>query len=151
MMSATTRPDNTTPELTPVGARVREFLAQPRGMLIDGKWCAAASGETLAIINPATGSTLTTVPRGSEADIDNAVRAALRALENPIWRDMTAMDRTKLMLKLADLIERDADDLAVLECLNNGKPASLTRWVEIEGSIKTFRYFAGWITKFGRF
>jgi len=52
-------------------------------------------------------------------------------------------------LKLADLIERDADDLAVLECLNNGKPASLTRWVEIEGSIKTFRYFAGWITKFG--
>jgi len=149
MMSATTRPDNTTPELTPVGARVREFLAQPRGMLIDGKWCAAASGETLAIINPATGSTLTTVPRGSEADIDNAVRAALRALENPIWRDMTAMDRTKLMLKLADLIERDADDLAVLECLNNGKPASLTRWVEIEGSIKTFRYFAGWITKFG--
>jgi phenylacetaldehyde dehydrogenase len=68
---------------------------------------------------------------------------------NSAWRRMNAMDRTKLLLKLADLIERDATDLSVLECLDNGKPAHQTRMVEIEGSIKTFRYFAGWPTKFG--
>jgi acyl-CoA reductase-like NAD-dependent aldehyde dehydrogenase len=62
---------------------------------------------------------------------------------------MNANDRTKLLLRLADLIERDAHELAVLECLDNGKPAHLTRLVEVEGSIKTFRYFAGWPTKFG--
>jgi acyl-CoA reductase-like NAD-dependent aldehyde dehydrogenase len=62
---------------------------------------------------------------------------------------MSAMDRTNLLLRLADLIERHAEDLAVLECLDNGKPAHLTRLVEVEGSIKTFRYFAGWPTKFG--
>ncbi len=62
---------------------------------------------------------------------------------------MSAMERTVLLMRLADLIERDADELAVLDSLDNGKPAHLTRLVEVEGSIKTFRYFAGWPTKFG--
>jgi acyl-CoA reductase-like NAD-dependent aldehyde dehydrogenase len=78
-----------------------------------------------------------------------AVAAARRAFEDRAWRTLSAYDRSNLLLKLADLIERHADDLAVLECLDNGKPAHLTRLVEVEGSIKTFRYFAGWPTKFG--
>jgi acyl-CoA reductase-like NAD-dependent aldehyde dehydrogenase len=62
---------------------------------------------------------------------------------------MNAVQRSALLYRLADLIERDAEELAVLECLDNGKPAHLTRLVEVEGSIKTFRYFAGWPSKFG--
>jgi len=89
------------------------------------------------------------VAHGGAADVDLAVKAARRAFENPQWRRMSANDRSLLLYRLAELIERDAHELAVLECLDNGKPASLTRAVEIEGSIKTFRYFAGWPTKFG--
>ncbi|MBU6442530.1 MAG: aldehyde dehydrogenase family protein [Alphaproteobacteria bacterium] len=125
------------------------LAAAPQRLLIDGRWVEAASGKTFSTFNPATGEVLAQVARGGPADVDLAVSAARRAYESPAWRQMNAMDRTKLLLRLADLIERDAEELAVLECLNNGKPAKLTRLVEVEGSIKTFRYFAGWPTKFG--
>jgi phenylacetaldehyde dehydrogenase len=130
--------------------RIQTALATgPRQLLIDGKRVPSESGATFEAINPATGQTLATVARGNAADIDRAVAAARRAFENPAWRTLSANDRANLLLKLADLIEKEADELAVLETLNNGKPAHLTRLVEVEGSIKTFRYFAGWPTKFG--
>jgi phenylacetaldehyde dehydrogenase len=121
----------------------------PRGLIIDGRAVPALSGKTFATENPATGETICQVAEGGAADVDVAVAAARRALVNPAWAAMSAYDRGQLLYRLADLIEREADELAVLECIDNGKPASLTRWVEIEGSIKTFRYFAGWTTKFG--
>ena len=121
----------------------------PRGLIIDGKSVPAISGKTFATINPATGQEICQVAEGGVEDVDLAVRAARKALENPAWRDMSAVDRSQLLYRLADLIERDAAELAVLECMDNGKPATLTQAVEIEGSIKTFRYFAGWPTKFG--
>ncbi|HEY6870462.1 MAG TPA: aldehyde dehydrogenase family protein [Novosphingobium sp.] len=126
-----------------------ELSRAPRGLLIDGQVVPALSGKTFATINPATGRTICDVAEGAAADVDRAVAAARRALVNPAWRDMSAVDRSLLLNRLADLIERDADELAVLECIDNGKPATMTRVVEIEGSIKTFRYFAGWPTKFG--
>ncbi|RIV82572.1 aldehyde dehydrogenase family protein [Aurantiacibacter xanthus] len=121
----------------------------PRGLIIDGKSVPAISGKTFATVNPATGQEICQVAEGGVEDVDLAVRAARKALENPAWRDMSAVDRSLLLNRLADLIERDAAELAVLECMDNGKPATLTQAVEIEGSIKTFRYFAGWPTKFG--
>ena len=127
----------------------KELAAQPRQMLIGGRWVASNSGKTFPTVNPATGQVLGQVAWADAHDVDLAVSAARRAFEDPSWSRMSSMDRTKLLLRLADLIERDADELAVLECLDNGKPAHLARLVEIEGSIKTFRYFAGWPTKFG--
>ncbi|MEO5707874.1 MAG: aldehyde dehydrogenase family protein [Alteraurantiacibacter sp.] len=133
-----------------IAARLEQALSrQPTGLLIDGKSVPAQSGKTFATINPATGREICQVAEGGVADVDLAVQAARRALNNPQWRDMSAVDRSLVLNKLADLIERDAEELAVLECLDNGKPALLTRGVEIEGSIRTFRYFAGWPTKFG--
>jgi len=126
-----------------------ELSATPRGLIIDGKLVPAVSGRTFATINPATGEEIAQVAHGGREDIALAVAAARRAFENPAWRRMSAVDRSNLLLKLADLIERNAEELAVLECMDNGKPASMTRWVEIEGSIRTFRYYAGWPTKFG--
>jgi phenylacetaldehyde dehydrogenase len=133
-----------------VAARLtRDMAGTVQGLLIDGRRVAAVGGETFATINPATGEDLAHVARGGAADIELAVAAARRAFENPAWRRMSTYDRSRLLNRLADLIERDADDLAVLECLDNGKPWLFTRGVEIEGSIRTFRYFAGWPTKFG--
>lgn len=125
------------------------LAATPQRLLIDGKRVESASGETFETINPATGEVLARVARADATDVDHAVSAARRAFEDPAWRRMSANERTNLLLRLADLIEREADDLSVLECLDNGKPARFTRLVEVEGSIKTFRYFAGWPTKFG--
>jgi acyl-CoA reductase-like NAD-dependent aldehyde dehydrogenase len=122
---------------------------RPRRLLIGGEWVEAASGRCFDTINPATGEVLAQVAQGDAADVDRAVRAARKALDDPSWKRMSAVDRSRLLQRLGDLIERDADELAVLECLDNGKPASLTRAVEVEGSIRTFRYFAGWPTKFG--
>jgi len=125
------------------------LAAAPQRLVIGGKRTDSSSGETFETVNPATGEVLARVARGNAADVDLAVAAARRAFEDRAWRTLSAYDRSNLLLKLADLIERYADDLAVLECLDNGKPAHLTRLVEVEGSIKTFRYFAGWPTKFG--
>ena len=125
-------------------ARLKPALAESvQYLLINGVRVAARSGKTFETLNPATGEVLTRVAEGEAADVEAAVAAARRAFEQPTWRRMSANDRSRLLLKLADLIERDADDLAVLECLDNGKPAHLTRMVEVEGSIKTFRYFVG--------
>jgi acyl-CoA reductase-like NAD-dependent aldehyde dehydrogenase len=133
-----------------VAERLAAQLADaPRNLIIDGKHVPALSGRTFATINPATGEEIGQVAHGGADDIALAVQAARRAFENPAWRRMSAVDRSNLLLKLADLIERNAEELAVLECMDNGKPVSMTRWVEIEGSIRTFRYFAGWPTKFG--
>ena len=127
----------------------KDLGTTPRGMLIGGQVVPAASGRTFATINPATGEEICQVALGDVQDVDRAVNAARRAFEDPAWQKMSAVQRSALLYKLAELIERDADELAVLECMDNGKPASLTRAVEIEGSIRTFRYFAGWPTKFG--
>ncbi|HZT04510.1 MAG TPA: aldehyde dehydrogenase family protein [Steroidobacteraceae bacterium] len=139
--------------VTPVLERAQRLkgalAAAPQRLVIGGKRTDSSSGETFETVNPATGEVLTRVARGNAADVDLAVAAARRAFEDRAWRTLSAYDRSNLLLKLADLIERHADDLAVLECLDNGKPAHLTRLVEVEGSIKTFRYFAGWPTKFG--
>lgn len=126
-----------------------ELAISPRKLIIDGQSVSALSGKTFATINPATGEEIAQVAQGGAEDIALAVAAARRAFENPQWRRMSAVDRSNLLLKLADLIEQNAEELAVLECMDNGKPASMTRWVEIEGSIRTFRYYAGWPTKFG--
>jgi phenylacetaldehyde dehydrogenase len=139
--------------VTPVLERAQRLkgalAAAPQRLVIGGKRTDSSSGETFETVNPATGEVLARVARGNAADVDLAVAAARRAFEDRAWRTLSAYDRSNLLLKLADLIERHADDLAVLECLDNGKPAHLTRLVEVEGSIKTFRYFAGWPTKFG--
>ena len=127
----------------------RQRAKAPQGMLVGDRFVAAASGRTFPTFNPATGQEICQVAHGEAEDVDRAVSVARRAFEDPAWQNMNAVQRSALLYRLADLIERDAEELAVLECLDNGKPAAFTRAVEIEGSIRTFRYFAGWPTKFG--
>src|SRR5258705_12852887 len=100
-------------------------------LLINGKWVDAASGKTFPTINPATGEVITHVAEADAADVDKAVAAARAAFEKGAWKKMPASQRGLLMNKLADLIERHADELAQLEALANGKPYSVARAADL--------------------
>ncbi len=132
-------------------ATVTPLVARPTvketQCFIDGKWVDAASGKTFATINPATEEVVAEVAEGDAADVDLAVAAARRAFDSGPWRTMDARDRGRLMYRLADLLEEEADQLAALETLDNGKPISDSRAADIPLVIDCIRYYAGWADK----
>ncbi len=123
------------------------FLAKPRRMLIGGEWVDALAGQTLPVVDPANGETFCRVPAGEAADIDRAVKAASRAFESGDWPKMRPVDRERLLLKLADLLEANAQEFAELEAIDNGKPVTMARYVDVGLSVDFIRYMAGWATK----
>lgn len=124
---------------------VRAFLAEDHQLLIDGEW-QNGSQATIRSENPATGEFIASFAGGGEADVNRAVQAASRAFHDRVWRDASPAARAQLLLTLADLIERDQDELAYLESLDNGMPLSLARF-SVSGAIKGLRYNAGWTDK----
>ena len=116
-------------------------------MLIGGEWVSAADGRTFATYNPATEEKIAEVPEGSARDVDRAVQAARKALEQGPWGKMDARDRGRLLNKLADLVEQNLDELAALETLDNGKPIRDSRAADLPLVIDCFRYYAGWADK----
>lgn len=115
-------------------------------LFIDGKWVEAQSGKSFTTPNPATGALLAEVAEGDAADIDKAVRAARKAYEGA-WHNVSARDRGRMLYKLAQLIERDAQRLAELETADNGKPIREASYIDLPLVVETFEYFAGWATK----
>lgn len=113
-------------------------------LFIDGEWSDAA--ETFEDLNPSTGRLLAKVANGSAQDVDRAVRAARAALQGA-WGDTPGVARGAMLNKLADLIERDAAELARLESLDIGKPAGQPAMLDVPNTIATFRHFAGWADK----
>src|SRR5690242_6631477 len=116
-------------------------------MLIGGRWVDSVSGKTFATINPATGENICQVAEGDKADIDLAVKAARKALEEGPWPKMPAAERGRLLNKLADLIEQHREELAALETLDNGKPYRDSFNIDLPMTIKCYRYYAGWADK----
>jgi phenylacetaldehyde dehydrogenase len=116
-------------------------------MLIGGEWVNAVSGATMPVFNPALGQPLVDVPSGHAADIDRAVKAARAAFESKEWAGLRPVDRELLLLRLADAVEANSDELADLESLNNGKSAVMARRVDVKGTVDFLRYIAGWATK----
>ncbi|HEX3724649.1 MAG TPA: aldehyde dehydrogenase family protein [Pirellulales bacterium] len=114
---------------------------------IGGNWVPAASGKTFDTINPATEEVITQVAEGDAADVDLAVKAARKALQHGPWSKMDARDRGRLMFKLADLIEEEADELAQLETLDNGKPIRESKGGDLPLTIDCLRYYAGYADK----
>ena len=128
--------------------RVQDFLSGPRDMLIGGEWVQALDGRTFATINPATETDLVEVALASPADVDRAVRAAREAFEyGSAWSRTTPRERGRLLWRIADLIEENADELAQLETLDNGKLVGAAREGDVAIAANLFRYFAGWATK----
>ncbi len=118
----------------------------PKQMLINGKHVAALSGKTFMAINPATEEVVAEVVEGDSADVDLAVASARAAFESAAWTNMTPHARGKLLSDVADLVDKHADQLAVLETLDLGAPITVSRNF-VKYCAQTFRYYAGWPTK----
>lgn len=114
--------------------------------LIDNQWVDPVEGGSFETMNPTTGEVLAEVAAGSAADIDRAVTAARKALESGPWATMDAVDRGKLLFKLADLVDANAKELAALESLNSGKIISDSRG-DMASVSSGLRYYAGWADK----
>lgn len=114
---------------------------------IANAWSDAAAGATFPTTNPATGEVIAQVAEARAEDVDRAVEAARGAMKDPEWRRMDAHRRARLLWKLADAIEANADELATLETADNGKPWFESRKVDLPSVVENFRYFAGMADK----
>ncbi|MCE5973058.1 aldehyde dehydrogenase [Sinirhodobacter sp. WL0062] len=127
-------------------ARAAALTPETR-MFIDGKFVEAASGAKFETLNPATGEVIAAVARGGAEDVDRAVTAARRAFRSGVWSRMAPSDRMAVMRRFADLIEEHAEDFALLDTLDMGKPISDMFNIDIPGSLMTIRFFAETIDK----
>ncbi|GGH41003.1 aldehyde dehydrogenase family protein [Microbacterium album] len=130
-------------------ARAEEFLRGPHRLYIDGRWTAPRAGATLTTENPATGAVLTEIAAAGADDVDLAVAAARRAFDDGPWPGSPPADRARLMLRLADAIEANGDELAALESLDSGMLRTSARHMGVRGAAESLRYNAGWATKLG--
>ena len=127
-------------------AETLAFLQREHKLFIDGQWQQPACQETIEVIDPATEARLATVALGGAQDIDTAVAAARKALKGE-WSKITTHERTRLMLNLADEIEKHLNVLCELEVLDNGMPIMLAQYSIGKFGLDFMRYYAGWPTK----
>ncbi len=111
-------------------------------LLIGGRWVEARSGKSFDTVDPSTGSVIGKAAAGDSVDVDEAVAAARKAFEEPAWQGMSPHDRTRLLLRIADVIDRNADELAAIESRNNGAPLTIAKAL-VAGVVETFVYYAG--------
>jgi len=118
------------------------------GLFINNEFVPSVDSiDPITVYNPSTEKALCTVTAASEKDVDIAVAAARKALRETWGKNVSGFERSRLIHKLADLMERDKQILAELECLNNGKPVKIARDFDIGDSIGCLRYYAGWADK----
>jgi len=137
----------TATQAVPLVENVTRYVAKTRQMLINGKWVDAASGKTFPTYNPATGDVLAHVAEGDKEDINRAVAAARAAFDTGPWRKLSPSERGRMIWKLADLVEKHAEEFAQLESLDNGKPLTIARVADVPLTADMFRYMAGWTNK----
>lgn len=110
-------------------------------LYIGGQWVPASDGRTFTTTNPANGEVLAQCAEATKEDVDAAVRAAWAAF--PAWRDLSTGERAAILDKIADVIDENADLLATIESMDNGKPIRETKAIDVPYSSDHFRYFAG--------
>ena len=128
-------------------ALASSFLSGSHKMLIGAKWVDALSGKTFPVYNPADGSVIANVPAGDGPDVHAAVAAARAAFESGPWSRTPPSERARLIWRLADAIDANADELALIETLDNGKPLRMARAADVVAAAEKFRYCAGWANK----
>ncbi|XP_076947661.1 aldehyde dehydrogenase family 2 member B4, mitochondrial-like [Bidens hawaiensis] len=116
-------------------------------LLINGKFVDSASGKTFPTLDPRTGEVIAHVAEGDAEDINRAVAAARKAFDEGPWPKMTAYERSRILLRFADLVDKHNDDLAALETWDNGKPYQQSAETEVPMFARLFRYYAGWADK----
>nr|CAD1826677.1 unnamed protein product [Ananas comosus var. bracteatus] len=116
-------------------------------LLINGQFVDSASGRTFPTLDPRTGEVIAHVAEGDVEDINRAVVAARKAFDEGPWPKMTAYERSRILYKFADLIEKHNDELAALETWDNGKPYEQAALAEVPMLARLMRYYAGWADK----
>ena len=142
---------NANPNVIPMqpapSSLVRDFLARKPRLLINNEWVESRSGKTIAVYDPASGREIARVPDAGGEDVNRAVAAARAAFESGPWSEMLPNAREALLWKLADLIDRNAAELAELESVDNGKTRFMASIIDVPGTRDYFRYMAGYATK----
>ena len=133
--------------ITDIAEATRASLARPFRMLIGAEWQEASDGARMDVINPADEQGFASIPLGTATDIDRAVAAARRAFDSGAWTGLMPGRRAQILWRVADLLEARAQEFAELETLDNGKPVSAARAVDLTLAINAFRYWSGWCTK----
>ncbi|KAI9662640.1 MAG: hypothetical protein M1831_002683 [Alyxoria varia] len=121
--------------------------SQPTGLFIANEWRPSKSGTTITSVNPTDEADITSVHSAGPEDVDDAVAVARKAFKSSEWRDMAPTDRGNLMIKLAELVERDAQTLATIETWDNGKPYQVALEEDVAEVAGTFRYYGGYADK----
>ncbi|XP_052183249.1 benzaldehyde dehydrogenase, mitochondrial-like [Diospyros lotus] len=116
-------------------------------LLIDGQFVDSASGKTFPTFDPRTGDVIAHVAEGETEDVNRAVSAARKAFDEGPWPKMTAYERSRILLRCADLVEKHSDELAALETWNCGKPYEQSAKAELPMFVRLFHYYAGWADK----
>jgi len=124
-----------------------EWIASPKLMLIGGQWVNALSGMSMPVYDPSSRQSFCSVPRASLADVDRAVQSARKAFDGGAWPRMPATERSKLLWRLAELMEKDSRNIAQLESIDNGKPVSRAQEIDVPLAVNFVRYMAGMATK----
>jgi aldehyde dehydrogenase (NAD+) len=117
-------------------------------LFVDNAWRAAASGNTLEVVNPATEEVLATVQAAGIADVDAAVASARACFESDAWRKLPARKRGAMLARAADLLEERTQEFAEVETRQNGKPLFESK-IDVAQSVEVLRYYAGWADKVG--
>ena len=119
---------------------IKDYVDENYGLLIDGEFVKSNSGETLEVVNPATGEILSNISKADETDIDKAVSSAQSAFES--WSLTSKTERADLLRKISEKLMANKDKLATVETLNNGKPIRETSTIDIPYAARHFNYFA---------
>jgi acyl-CoA reductase-like NAD-dependent aldehyde dehydrogenase len=136
-MSATALPEQ-------LSDAARKFASRSHELLIGGEHVPAADGATFETVDPATGEPITSVALAGAEDVERAVAAARAAFADSGWSTLPAARRAGLIHRLADLVETNAEELAELESLDNGKPLKLAKAIDVSDTVAWLRHFAGW-------
>ena len=126
---------------------VSRFLDRQHGLYIDGQWRASAAEGRLAVYNPANGQQIATTADANEHDVALAVQSAHKAFSEGVWAQRLPVERERILLRYADLVEQHAEELAQLETLEQGKSINIARAFEVGSTLNWMRYTAGLATK----
>ncbi|MDU4255435.1 aldehyde dehydrogenase family protein [Pseudomonas sp.] len=132
--------------VTEILPKVAEFLQRKHGCFIDGAWVVPEGART-EVLNPATGQAISSVADIDTDLLDRAVQSAQAAYKSRVWADLRPADRERILLRFADLVEANGEELAQLETLSQGKSINIARMLDVGATVEFMRYMAGWATK----
>lgn len=127
----------------------KRALSRRPALFINNEWVWSSHDATIPVIDPSSGKEVSRVVDASDFDVDRAVKAARAAFDDGRWSNLPPLVRERALHKLADLIEAHADELAELEAIDNGKPVTMAKVVDVVNAVSMLHYQAGWASKLG--